>query len=129
MDSAEAIISPTFNATGHCVNGWVCEHRWPEIRNMVKFRNAVGHAPLEWWWDNGYSQIAFCRGNRGFIAINNGNDRMEQELHTCLPEGVYYDVISDGRTGRTPTEVVVNKDGKAHITVNRNSVLAIHITS
>ena len=23
------------------------------------------------WWDNGSNQIAFCRGGKGFIAINN----------------------------------------------------------
>lgn len=129
MDSTEAIISPTFNATGHCVNGWVCEHRWPEIRSMAKFRNAVGDAPLNWWWDNGYNQIAFCRGNRGFIAINNGIDRMEQQLQTCLPEGVYTDIISACIPGREGNKVVVDKDGKAQITVNRNSVVAIHVTS
>jgi alpha-amylase len=22
------------------------------------------------WWDNGQNQIAFCRGNKGFIAFN-----------------------------------------------------------
>ena len=23
------------------------------------------------WWDNGDKQIAFCRGQKGFIAFNN----------------------------------------------------------
>ncbi len=30
--------------------------------------------PVTNWWDNGNHQIAFCRGNKGFIAINNEPD-------------------------------------------------------
>ena len=30
------------------------------------------------WWDNGESQIAWARGDRGFVAINNdGHDLTE----------------------------------------------------
>ena len=53
-----------------CGNGWICEHRWRQIYNMVKFRNVVGGTTLNDWWDNGSNQIAFCRGDKGFIAIN-----------------------------------------------------------
>jgi alpha-amylase len=34
------ILSPTIN-NGTCGNGWVCEHRWRQIYNMVAFRNVV----------------------------------------------------------------------------------------
>jgi alpha-amylase len=27
--------------SGTCGNGWVCEHRWRQIYNMVEFRNVV----------------------------------------------------------------------------------------
>lgn len=37
---------------------------------MVAFRNAVRDTRVENWWDNGLNQIAFSRGNKGFIAIN-----------------------------------------------------------
>lgn len=40
-------------------------------RNMVIFRNTVNGQSLVNWWDNGNNQIAFGRGNRGFIVINN----------------------------------------------------------
>ena len=29
------------NADGSCGNGWVCEHRWRQITNMVPFAAAV----------------------------------------------------------------------------------------
>ena len=41
VDSNWNIASPTINADGTCGGGWMCEHRWRQIRNMVKFRNVV----------------------------------------------------------------------------------------
>lgn len=45
----------------------------PFLRNMVKFRNVVNGQPQSNWWDNQNNQVAFGRGNRGFIVINNDN--------------------------------------------------------
>lgn len=131
MDASENIVSPKFDAiTGQCTNGWVCEHRWPEIRRMVNFRHVVQNATVSFWWDNGANQIAFCRGNRGFIAINNEKADMDVVLEACLPPGVYCDVFSGELVGNKCTDgkVVVDASGKARITVSRNiGVLAIHI--
>jgi len=41
QDANENILSPTVNSDGTCGNGWVCEHRWRQIFNMVEFRNVV----------------------------------------------------------------------------------------
>ena len=41
QDNSENILSPTINGNGECGNGWVCEHRWRQIYNMVEFRNVV----------------------------------------------------------------------------------------
>jgi alpha-amylase len=41
QDSEQNILSPTINADGTCGNGWVCEHRWKQIYQMVAFRNLV----------------------------------------------------------------------------------------
>jgi alpha-amylase len=35
------IVSPSILSDGTCGNGWVCEHRWRQIFNMVEFRNVV----------------------------------------------------------------------------------------
>lgn len=41
------------------------------FRNMVIFRNVVNGQPHSNWWDNQSNQVAFGRGNRGFIVLNN----------------------------------------------------------
>ena len=80
-------------------NEWICEHRWSEIYNMVKFRNVAGLEKMENWWDNGYHAIAFSRGNRAFVAINNEDHPIDQTLKTGLPAGKYCDVISGNLSG------------------------------
>lgn len=128
-DSSEEILSPTFDTTGQCRNGWVCEHRWPQIRNMIRFRHVVGPALLKSWWDNGSNQIAFCRGNRGFVVFNGADSQMYQELNTCLPKGVYCDVISGGVSPSNDCmgyKVFVGFNGKAQLNVTSNTVVALH---
>lgn len=41
------------------------------FRNMVMFRNVVDGELFTNWWDNGSNQVAFGRGNKGFIIFNN----------------------------------------------------------
>ncbi|XP_076259627.1 alpha-amylase-like [Rhynchophorus ferrugineus] len=101
------ILSPGFNSDGTCTNGWVCQHRWSPIFNMVAFRNAVAGTELNNWWDNGDNQIAFSRGDKGFYAATASGD-INTSISTGLPDGTYCDVISgsyvDGQcTGKTLT--------------------------
>ncbi|KAI8797778.1 C-type lectin domain family 4 member E [Biomphalaria glabrata] len=115
-----------------CTNGWSCEHRWRQIYNMVGFRNLVSGTALENWWSGADYQIAFSRGDKGFIALNLEGFDINQNLQTGLPAGRYCDVISgdidnDRCTGKT---VEVYNDGTAHINVCSNCddpVLAIHV--
>ncbi|XP_043271107.1 alpha-amylase A-like [Venturia canescens] len=128
------LISPTFNSEGACESGWICEHRWRQISSMVAFRNIVEGTPLTDWWDNGNNQIAFSRGDRGFIAINADKRNLTQMIHTKLPFGIYCDVISgalvNGKcTGRT---VLVGSNGKAYVEIllgDEDGVVAVHINS
>lgn len=130
-DQNANIITPTMDeSSGQCNNGWVCEHRWSEIRNMVRFRNVVGKAPRISWWDNNGNQIAFCRGIRGFVAFNNEQEDMDVTIFTCLPEGSYCDVITGQKKGNdcTGTKVVVDENGEGRIRItSKVGVLAIHI--
>ncbi|XP_041979083.1 alpha-amylase-like [Aricia agestis] len=129
----EEILSPTIHPDGTCGNGWVCEHRWRQLYQMVGFRNAVGSAPVSHWWDNGSKQIAFARENRAFIVFNGelGVD-LNVSLKTSLPQGVYCDVISGenkdgGCTGKT---ISVNKYSDAHFYVPKDAEdmhIAIHV--
>lgn len=134
QDSNGQIKSPVINADGTCSGGWVCEHRWRQVFNMVQFRNVVSGMGLDNWYDNGRNQIAFSRGNKGFIAFNLESGNMDAILQTGLPSGTYCDVASgakvDGQcTGLT---VIVGPDGKAQIYLPGNAddgFIAIHAES
>ncbi|CAH1798950.1 unnamed protein product [Owenia fusiformis] len=122
------------NEDGTCGDRWMCEHRWRQIGNMVAFRNAVTGQGTNDWWDNGNNQIAFARGNKGFIAINNDDYNMDEWLQTGLPSGDYCDVISGDVTenGCTGTTVSVDGNGFASVFLSSQStdpVLAIHENS
>jgi len=109
------LISPTFNADGSCAGGWVCEHRWRQIYNMVQFSNAAGSAGVANWWDNGNNQIAFSRGNQAFIVFNLESSTLNQNLATGLSAGTYCDVASGSKSGNSCTgaSIVVGSDGYA----------------
>lgn len=78
-------------------NEWICEHRWRQIYNMVGFRNVAGFDQMSNWWDNGNNAIAFSRGNKAFIAINNDDHNIDTTLKTGLPAGEYCDIISGSK--------------------------------
>ncbi|KAK9501822.1 hypothetical protein O3M35_012481 [Rhynocoris fuscipes] len=126
-----SIKSVTTNPDMTCNNGWICEHRWRQIYNMVRFANAVKGTSVEHFWDNGSNQISYCRGNKGFVAFNLDNYDLNQKLMTCLPAGTYCDVISGNKIGNrcTGKTITVNADGTANISIGRNEedgILALH---
>ncbi|KAJ2948965.1 hypothetical protein O0L34_g5903 [Tuta absoluta] len=128
----EEILSPIIFKNDTCGNGWVCEHRWRQIYQMVAFRNAVRGYDIANWWDNGNNQIAFSRGDKGFIAFNLESTDLNRNLQTGLPDGEYCDVISGTRRGNscTGTKVTVLRDGTANIVIPANAediMLAIHV--
>jgi len=101
---------------------------------MIHFRNLAWGTPLQHWWDNGNNQIAFARGNVGFVAFNNEPFDMNVILQTGLPAGIYCDVISGAREGETCTglQVIVEPNGFASISIRANAedgVIAIHSES
>ncbi|XP_073666305.1 alpha-amylase 2B isoform X7 [Tursiops truncatus] len=104
-----------------CGNDWVCEHRWRQIRNMVVFRNVVDGQPFTNWWDNGSNQVAFGRGNRGFIVFNNDDWALSSTLQTGLPAGTYCDVISGDKIVRGPLTVVASPVAEHRLPTRRLS--------
>ncbi|XP_072500261.1 alpha-amylase 1B-like isoform X2 [Notamacropus eugenii] len=122
----------TINTDSTCGNGWVCEHRWHQIRNMVIFRNVVNGQGFTNWWDNGSNQVAFGRGNRGFIVFNNDDWALSSNLQTGLPAGTYCDVISGDKNDDhcTGSEIYVGSDGRAHFSISNTAedpFIAIHV--
>uniref|UniRef100_A0A2K6U862 Alpha-amylase n=1 Tax=Saimiri boliviensis boliviensis TaxID=39432 RepID=A0A2K6U862_SAIBB len=124
----------TINPDTTCGNDWVCEHRWRQIRNMVLFRNVVDGQPFTNWWDNGSNQVAFGRGNRGFIVFNNDDWSLSLTLQTGLPAGTYCDVISGDKINDNCTgiKIYISDDGKAHFSISNSAedpFIAIHVES
>jgi len=130
--SADGQISDVpINADGQCGGGWICEHRWRAVANMVAWRNSAGSQPVGNWWTNGNNQIAFSRGSSAFIAINYNDGLMSQDVNTGLPAGMYCDVISgEVVNGQCTGKVVaVGNDGRAKIEIDGSAedpFVAIH---
>jgi alpha-amylase len=99
--------------------GWKCQHKWPEIKSMVGFRNATRGEAVTNWWDNGGDAIAFGRGSKGFVAINHEPGALTRTYRTSMPAGTYCDV----QNNRT---VTVNSSGQLTATLGSNTALAIH---
>ena len=110
------------------VGRWVCEHRDPYIRNMVRFRKVVAGTDVANWWDNGANAIAFSRGNKGWVAINRETTAVTATVQTGLAAGTYCDAISGGRTGAAcaGTSVVVDASGNVQLNLASNTAIAIH---
>ncbi|MFC3031580.1 alpha-amylase family protein [Pseudoalteromonas fenneropenaei] len=121
--------------TLHCeANSWQCEHRKQAIAGAVAFRNNTLAAwQVNHWWDNGNNQIAFARGNLGFVAINRESYSMAVQLQTGLSAGDYCDVLSGelntAQDACSGTRITVASDGTAHINLPAMSALAIHHAS
>ena len=99
---------------------------------MVAFQNTAAGKPLDNWWDNGKNQIAFSRGNRAFIAINNDDVVLGARLYTGLPESSYCDVISGESTSAGCSGLTIHVDGfgKASFGIYNGALdpmVAIHI--
>jgi alpha-amylase len=117
------------------IGGWVCEHRFRPIGNMVGFRNAtLDRWVVTDWWDNGNNQIGFGRGDKGFVVINKESASLTRAFATSLPAGRYCDVISGEFTAATQTSaatcsgaaITVDAQGSATITAPAFGAAAIH---
>ncbi|MEW2220308.1 alpha-amylase family protein [Streptomyces sp. NPDC006990] len=104
--------------------GWTDLHAQPEITGMVGFRNAVGTAELTNWWSEGQA-LAFGRGDRGFVALNNGDAELSRTFQTSLPAGTYCDVAA-AQSG-CAQQITVAADGSARLTVPAHQAVAFHV--
>uniref|UniRef100_UPI0014953C3F alpha amylase C-terminal domain-containing protein n=1 Tax=Listeria monocytogenes TaxID=1639 RepID=UPI0014953C3F len=102
-------------------SAWTCEQRQDEITGMVGFNNAVGDAAVSNWWDDGGNQIAYGRGNKGFVAFNNTSAATTREYTSSLAGGTYCDVVSGGDCSKT---ITVGADGKFTATLPAYGAMA-----
>jgi hypothetical protein len=112
---------------GGGTNGYLCQHRWTPIAEMVKFRTAVGNAGLQNWQSGNNNQIAFDRGNAGFVAINYNGGSWNANLSTALPDGTYCDAISGGKNGNGCVgQQIQVSGGRVSVNVPGYNAVAIH---
>lgn len=116
----------------NCFQEWVCEHRWRPIANMVGFHNHTArNFFVSDWWTNNNNQIAFGRGDAGFVVINREEAELSQTFQTSMAPGVYCNVIegeltADGAACTGPT-LTVDEQGQLVVTVAGMSAAAIHV--
>ena len=135
-DQTNPSASP-FDASGNpLINvNWDFIHRWGNVANMVKFRSTTAGQGVDNFINGTTNQIAFSRGNKGFVAINNEFAAWNATFQTGLPAGTYCNVIQGelnaGNNGCTGPSVVVNSSGQASLNIAANGgsivpAVAIH---
>jgi alpha-amylase len=118
-----------------CGEGWVCEHRREAVAGMVGFRNFTSpNFFASDWWDNGANQIAFGRGDAGFVVINREEGMLVETLQTSMAPGVYCNVIEgalvageDGGLACSGGTISVDGEGRATVSVAPVGAVAMHV--
>jgi alpha-amylase len=121
VDQDRPSASPYLNGVAQVNVDWDFVHRWGDIAPMVKFRSAAHGQAQTNWVTGSANQIAFGRGNVGFVALNNSTSAWSRSFHTGLPAGTYCNVVhglkNAGGTACTSDSVTVDASGNASITV------------
>ncbi len=112
---------PIDPATGVCSSQWVCEHRFPAIAGMARFRNATYGMPVTDWQIINDAAIAFGRRDSGFVAINIGDEAVETVLSTSMRPGRYCNVAETCEN----EDHIVAADGTLRLTLPPMSAIAI----
>jgi alpha-amylase len=115
------------------VGNFVCSHRWAGITGMIQWREAVGSAPIQAFYDK-YNTYGFSRGKTGFVFFNTSSTKFAKSVKTALPAGTYCNAAVTGRLAKqvscsASARVVVAKDGTAKLTVAGWSAVAISTAS
>jgi alpha-amylase len=108
---------------------WICEHRARSSVNMIGFRKiSASAANVTDFWDDGENQIAFGRGDKGFVVINGADTALDRVFQTSLSPGTYCEILQGdfAANGCGPT-IFVDDRGQARISVGAQSAVAIHV--
>lgn len=116
-------ISSPHGHESKCLNGWVCEHRWPVIVNMIAFRRETIGSSLRRWQQFSEHKIAFCRGRVGLVVITvDANSEFNETVKACVPSGVYCDMVAGkDEWGSCKNIVVVREDRTAQIHIQSDA--------
>jgi alpha-amylase len=106
---------------------WLCEHRRPFIARLIAFRKAADGEAVTNEWDDGADALAFGRGAKGFVVINNGASTLHRTFVTSLPAGAYCDIYGGAATasGCSGATITVGADGSADINAPAGSAVVL----
>ena len=74
------------------------------------------------WWDDGANAIAFSRGDKGFVAINDGGATVTAAIPSAMAAGNYHDLIAGGT-------VVVDSTGTIAVSLRAKAAIAIDVAT
>jgi alpha-amylase len=119
-DAGGWTLPPTCASSLETAGGgqWVCEHRDSSILHMVSFRHVAAGTAVIHWWDNGANALAFSRGAKGFVAINNETTSLDTTITTGMAAGTYLDLIAG-------SPVTIDSSHAIHLTLPARSAIAI----
>ncbi|MDO9194057.1 MAG: carbohydrate-binding module family 20 domain-containing protein, partial [Undibacterium sp.] len=115
---------------------WDFIHRWSDIANMVAFRATTSGQGVDNFTSGSGNQIAFNRGAKGFVAINNDFSAWNSSFQTLLPAGTYCNVVhglaNPAKTACSADSVTVAANGSISVSVPANGgatapAVALHI--
>ncbi|WP_246845327.1 alpha-amylase family protein [Bdellovibrio sp. NC01] len=120
---------PVLSSQNQCTAPFTCEHRLPEVAAMVDFRNQTdGSFVVNNFWSNNTDQLAFSRGQKGFVAINFSGNQLPKEFQTGLPAGKYCNIVGasyNPNTHSCPNMIEVNAQGKANVVIQAYSAMVL----
>ena len=119
MDKA---CSASKNASKWEWGDWICQPRWTSTRGMVRFHNATAGQKVTNWQSKGSNVIAFDRGSKGFMAINNQLSDITATFKTSLPDGEYCDVYAS----RSCSKKLTVSEGKITVRIPSRSAVATY---
>ena len=134
----DAPSASPFDANGNpkINQDWDFIHRWSDISNMVAFRSTTSGQGVDNFTSGSGNQIAFNRGAKGFLAINNDFSAWNSSFQTLLPAGTYCNVVhgnlNAAKTACTSDSVVVSANGTISVSVPANGgatapAIALHV--
>ena len=108
-----------------CDAGWTCDHRDAGVLAMVRWHQYVGSARRADFWTDGANVIAFRKGTRGWVALNNGTAAKTVSVPTGMAAGSYCDTVHDpDGAGCSGATIQVDADGAATVTVPAKDAVA-----
>jgi hypothetical protein len=155
-DPKSSLVSPFDGNCGYWkdlpMKPYACEHRWPEVRSMVMWRNTAGVGQDTLLFDiaGDNNVLIMTRGTgsagKAFVAVNNGAVGFKQQVDTKgMPPGTYCNIVTqqgnshnNGGTSveecypcqlSCPDKVTVGPGGGLELQLPGYQALAIHINA